>query len=240
MKLTLLILLFTWTFSLTAQIEIGKTYYIETLLGSVETDEYILREAIEKEGEFLYGNLFKIDSSGTFHSWYTAPCGNDCFTYNMGTSTFIDNKHVAFTLTYIDVHGDCEHVHKATVQPLGTYSIIVKDSLEIQLLKSRTHNNEKALEYLQLINDFSEIMESDAVFQEIVYKKIEGENVADIVNEYLKATEGFSPAKANILFTKAVRYNRYQVTLIEHKKKIYYLIYDLYYNQMAHYPYSKS
>ena len=118
-KLLVPLALILFSFHLQAQSIIGE-WGINSLILNPETKEYILSPTVPNR--FQYGNNIKINADGTFLSYYTAPCGNDCFTTTTGKYKRINETHIQFFLEKITRHGDCSGDSEPNLN-LGLYSI---------------------------------------------------------------------------------------------------------------------
>ncbi|WP_107038690.1 lipocalin family protein [Brumimicrobium mesophilum] len=105
---------------------------INQLITDSETKEYRLFQT--EADRFHYGNNIVFKEDGTFESYYTAPCGNDCFTNTSGTYKIINTTHLTLFLQTITKNGMCEGNSKPN-KSLGVYSIHHMNG-GIQLIKS--------------------------------------------------------------------------------------------------------
>lgn len=118
--------------NLNAQTIEGK-WGINKLITEAETKEYNLFET--EADRFHYGNNIVFKEDGTFESYYTAPCGNDCFTNTSGTYKIINATHLTLFLKKISKSGMCEGDAEPN-KSLGVYSIHYDDNGTIRLVKS--------------------------------------------------------------------------------------------------------
>ena len=125
-KSIVLLALIFFSFHLHAQSIIGN-WRINTLLINAETEEYIL-SSTGPEG-WNYGNNLELKADGTFVSYYTAPCGNDCFTTTTGKYERVNKTHIQFFLEKITRDGECMGNSEPNLD-LGLYAIhFVKDEI---------------------------------------------------------------------------------------------------------------
>lgn len=100
-------------------------------------DEYKL-ESITKEnkrGDYYYGNQIRVKEDLSFESYYTAPCGVDCFPKTRGRFERIDQNHMRIWLEFIQVHGmTCKQSEKTLNQNLGVFELI-KEETGIRLVR---------------------------------------------------------------------------------------------------------
>lgn len=125
--------LILFSFQLNAQSIVGD-WGINSLLINADTQEYILYTT--DPDRFHFGNNLKINADGTFVSFYTAPCGNDCFTTSTGKYEQINDTHIQFLLEKITHHGDCIGDSEPNLN-LGLYAIHF-DQDKIRFVKTST------------------------------------------------------------------------------------------------------
>ena len=119
------------------------------LILSAETKEYSLFSP--DPDEYSYGNHITLNPDQTFKSFYTADCGNGCFTSSAGKYKIIDKNYICFYLETITKSGDCS----GNFQPnrdLGLYYYYQKDKV-FYLLKSKgsLEQDKKNIRYRDLI-----------------------------------------------------------------------------------------
>ncbi|WP_410878359.1 hypothetical protein [Myroides sp. DW712] len=133
MKINILLLGFLLSGFTYAQDWVG-TWKTNELITYKTIEEYVLTPAnlaadatkIERFGNFI---VFNADQ--TFESYYTAPCGNDCFTTTAGIYTIKDENQIALTLYRLNQEGMCMQSRTETVD-LGIYDILKeKDSMRL-------------------------------------------------------------------------------------------------------------
>lgn len=99
-------------------------YMIDHVINETSVPVYHLRQAEEPKGEHIYGTQVIFDpDSGTFSSFYTAWCGNDCFPLSEGTYTMESEHRIRLHLTHISQDGGCENYEKDVQQDLGVFLI---------------------------------------------------------------------------------------------------------------------
>ena len=103
MKTLFITLNFLWVGILSAQDLIGAKWRINNILGADinKEDFYILT----KPGS--YGKHLQLSTDGNFKSWYSAPCGNDCFTRSYGTYKKISEEYISFHIQKVERWGWC-------------------------------------------------------------------------------------------------------------------------------------
>lgn len=124
-----------FSFGAMSQDLIGEWKIDHLMLDSIR-NEYTLTPVKTGNGmRYDYGNHFRLSEDGTFRSWYTAPCGNDCFTTSSG-KYILDRNHIQFSIDTITKHGECrmEEIHSYPIN-LGSF-FIHRDDEKIRLFKS--------------------------------------------------------------------------------------------------------
>lgn len=120
-------------------------------------------ELIEKDGTkayflypinsngYNYGNHISIKADQTFECFYTAFCGNDCFTKTKGKYKIIDKNYICFYLEEITKTGDCSENSESNID-LGLYFYYKKDKI-FYLVKSNGNlkQDKKDIDYRDLI-----------------------------------------------------------------------------------------
>lgn len=76
------------------------------IVGLVYSDTYTLQKP-DTTQRFSYGNNIVFTDSIHFTSYYTAWCGNDCFTTVYGTYKLQHENEISFTVDSVTYHGDC-------------------------------------------------------------------------------------------------------------------------------------
>ena len=111
----------------------NKTFRVDgNAFEKIERESYTL-SVFEKTKTYSYGNFITFTDS-TFHSYYTAPCGNDCFTDVKGTYTFLTDSTVQFFVNSITKTGHCMMSKDYTKGSFGVYTI-QKTNNTITLIK---------------------------------------------------------------------------------------------------------
>ncbi|WP_158961655.1 hypothetical protein [Myroides fluvii] len=90
-----------------------QEYYVLTPANTTE-------EASKME---RYGSFVVFSEDDTFQSYYTAPCGNDCFTTTDGTYEYLDKNTVKLTLHRLHQSGMCQDAQNKKVV-LGVFDIV--------------------------------------------------------------------------------------------------------------------
>lgn len=72
----------------------GLTYKSSyNVFAEEDRDKYILERFENLEGGFSWGNFISFTEK-TFHTYYNAPCGNDCFTSVDGSYKFVGSLSI--------------------------------------------------------------------------------------------------------------------------------------------------
>lgn len=108
-----------------AAISLNGHYKISHIINAAPVQTYTLMH-IPAERGYIYGNHIMFDPvNSTFKSFYTAPCGNDCFPSSTGTYKMEGEQQIRLYLTSVAQHGACENYDKDVQQDLGLFLIEV-------------------------------------------------------------------------------------------------------------------
>ena len=163
MKTLFITLNFLWVGILSAQDLIGAKWEINNILGDNvnEEDFYILTKP--ENPDWSYGDHLQLSTDGNFKSWYSAPCGNDCFTTSYGTYKKISEEYISFHIQKVEHWGDCRDEGEVKKNKTNTYYVYKKSESEIYLLKT-TGNHSKDLQkatYAKVLADNIRIIPKD-------------------------------------------------------------------------------
>ena len=119
MKTLFITLNFLWVGILSAQDLIGAKWRINNILGADinKEDFYILTP------EWSYGKYLQLSTDGNFESWYSAPCGNDCFTRSYGTYKKISEEYISFHIQKVERSGWCSDAGEVEKNETNTYYV---------------------------------------------------------------------------------------------------------------------
>lgn len=135
------------TYTLLMGVLLSGFSYAQEWVGTWKTNELITYKAIE---EYVltpanlaadatkmerFGNFIVFNADQTFESYYTAPCGNDCFTSTAGVYTIPKDNQMTLTLHRLEQNGMCMQSREETVE-LGVYNIIKGKEL-LRLVKRK-------------------------------------------------------------------------------------------------------
>ncbi|MBF0574925.1 hypothetical protein [Dysgonomonas sp. GY617] len=156
-----LILLFACIQSLQSQEHIIGQWKIDFLISlwynQIEDhQEYNLYNVAQSdERTFDWGNWASFNPDGTFISYYTAPCGNDCFPNVYGQFKLLDDDRVLLHVDSILIGGFCKNEQFYPNKDLGVFKIFPTDS-GFKLIKSEASlgSDSENLAYSQLIDSF--------------------------------------------------------------------------------------
>ncbi len=131
------IILLLTSFNLNAQSFENCIWQINNVFGynGESLEEYQLSK-VEKQDErlnFVYGNLISFIRN-SFSSYYTAPCGNDCFPSSYGSYKLINNNLIEITQLVFEQSGDCETIHMK-MKTTTLFQIVRKSKSNIILKK---------------------------------------------------------------------------------------------------------
>ena len=85
----------------------GSEWRTKQLLCLEETVELYEFTMIDTTLKYNYGNFVKFTDSTNFVSFYTAPCGNDCFTSVYGKYHFTAKTEMCFNVDSVTYNGEC-------------------------------------------------------------------------------------------------------------------------------------
>jgi len=71
------------------------------------TDNDLIFAPIDTTHRYNYGFLIHFTDSSNYVNYYTAPCGNDCFTSIYGKYKLLSDSTISLTRDSITYHGDC-------------------------------------------------------------------------------------------------------------------------------------
>ncbi len=119
-----------------AQLLEKNLWHINQVFGNSENtlDEYTLTKIENPQGKnFVYGNSISYQK-GKFYSYYSAPCGNDCFPSSEGTYKIMSDNLIEITLLAFNQSGECPSIHKK-YNITALFEIVKKSNKEIILKK---------------------------------------------------------------------------------------------------------
>lgn len=164
-----IVLLSSFTFLLSLH-SLGQSFFGEwktdyLLLDSVQSEFNLKPVKVNQKNRHDYGNHFELKKEGTFRCWYTAPCGNDCFTRSRGTFKLIGEQHIEFFIDTITKHGDCrmteQHVYPIKA---GTF-YFEGDSKGIRFIKNNTADLDEAKRIVEYVTAIDSVHEESRKFQ---------------------------------------------------------------------------
>jgi hypothetical protein len=107
-----------------------------------ETSVYKLK-AIDSKVRFQFGTFVRFDEDGSFHGFYRAQCGNDCFTKVEGTYKFNSMNKITVFIKEINRGGFCNKESEVLNKNMGTFELEIKSKESIflnrVLLKSKKY-----------------------------------------------------------------------------------------------------
>ena len=132
----LVLFLLLFTLELSAQSIQGKWKISSLIIDSV-TQEYTLRPLGDNYRD-NYGNTIVLTDSNRFYTYYTAPCGNDCFVSSTGKYILTDQEHIQFIIEKVSFDGECNSQTSEYSFPLdiGLY-YIHRNNDQVYLIKSK-------------------------------------------------------------------------------------------------------
>lgn len=125
MKILHLVLILFSGYFIQAQALVG-TWKTDAVVAYDVREYYVLTPANKTEEATKmerYGSFVVFSEDYTFQSYYTAPCGNDCFTTTDGTYEYLDKNTVKLTLHRVHQSGMCQDTQNKKVV-LGVFEIV--------------------------------------------------------------------------------------------------------------------
>ncbi len=125
-KFLLITALLTLSKSVSAQSHnlVGE-WSTNAVIGYENLNEYKL---YKQDSEFyVYGNRLKLNDDLTYESYYTAPCGNDCFPSTYGKYKITENEELHFQVDSLVVRGFCKNLKKTFKDNVLNFQIMKQD-----------------------------------------------------------------------------------------------------------------
>lgn len=93
-----------------------------------ERESYILtpKNLSEKFDFDHFGHFLDFNKEGSFYGYYSAPCGNDCFTTINGTDTIVNEDKVKIFVTLAEQGEYCDTRTTIKNKDMGTFKIEVQ------------------------------------------------------------------------------------------------------------------
>lgn len=99
-----------------------------------ERDSYTFTRQAD-DNQFNWGNFIRFDKENQFSSYYSAPCGNDCFTSVTGRYHYLNDTTISITVNSISYSGFCQKESKDGFQFTAKYEMSI-DGDTVYLQKS--------------------------------------------------------------------------------------------------------
>lgn len=203
-----LIFLFACIQSLQSQENIIGQWKIDFLISlwynQVEDhQEYNLYNVAQSDGRtFDWGNWASFNPDGTFISYYTAPCGNDCFPNVYGQFKLLDDDRVLLHVDSILIGGFCKNEQFYPNKDLGVFKIFPTDS-GFKLIKSEASlgSDSENLAYSQLIDSFEWNGSNAGKQNQLNWVPLKSNSLTDLMKGLGKVT-GYDATKIRILYSK--------------------------------------
>lgn len=221
----LLLLLATSQF-ITSQENIIGTWKIDYLVGLYynqpeDHQEYNLFPINKKENRgYDSGNWIQFNKDETFNSYYTAPCGNDCFPSVFGRFKLLDSDRVLLHIDSIHISGFCESKQSYPNKDLGIFKIFAEKS-GLRLIKSGTdeESDSAKLTYSHLIDSFEWDGINGGKVNQLEWITLKSNQLKDLL-EGLSKVSGYDVKKVNILYSKQLAANKVILFEYEGEKRL--------------------
>ncbi|CAM1373506.1 hypothetical protein [Tenacibaculum xiamenense] len=128
----ILILISISSFSF-AQDLVKDHWSIDKIIGQNlnDTDSFILTQIDNNKGS--EGHRIYFEKNGAFSCYYSAQCGNDCFSQSTGTYEIVDKEHLKLFVVEYKQFGFCKSETLKLNHDLGIYFAVKINDTEIKL-----------------------------------------------------------------------------------------------------------
>lgn len=156
----------------------------------------------EEQRSFDWGNWVKFSDDETFISYYTAPCGNDCFPSVYGRFKLLEDDRVLLHVDSIIIGGFCEYQEFYPNKDIGVFKIFAEKS-GLKLIKSGTDSEPDSLKlsYSRILDAFERDGINAGWLNQIQWIKLQGAGPKDLI-EGLSKVIGYDVSKVKILYSK--------------------------------------
>ncbi len=101
----------------------GLTYKSSyNVFSEEDRNQYILEDFVKLKSGYSWGNFISFTEK-SFHTYYSAPCGNDCFTSVDGTYKFVGENRIQVFVETINRSGFCQLKSEEPQKSFGIYEI---------------------------------------------------------------------------------------------------------------------
>jgi hypothetical protein len=197
---------------------------IDDLITYSIEQEYLLTP-LDTGERYDYGNHIRLNDDNTFRTWYTAPCGMDCFTSSRGEYTMTDENHIQFRIDTVEYVRLCNEIRKDRIFPIQTSFYYIRKS-----------GTDQGFQFVKSDGDLEQDMRNamysdsiDAYFVEIkkfhnLLKYIEPELELEMNPENVAAlyVEMIGKSDYRILYSKQLKY-RGTVVVVEIDNEWHYI-----------------
>lgn len=106
------------------RIELAGLTYTSTynVFSEEDRNQYILEDFVKLKSGYSWGNFISFTEK-SFHTYYSAPCGNDCFTSVDGTYKFVGENRIQVFVETINRSGFCQLKSEEPQKSFGIYEI---------------------------------------------------------------------------------------------------------------------
>lgn len=213
-----------------------KIDYLVNLLYNHPEDheEYNLfpvNQADENGYIYEWGNWVAFNEDETFNSYYTAPCGNDCFPSVYGRFKLLEGDRVLLHVDSIIISGFCKSEQFYPKKDIGIFKIFPEKS-GLKLIKTGVGSDSTKLSYSRLVDSFSYGGGNAGVLNQLKWVTLKGNTLKDLL-EGLSKVSGYDASKVRLLYSKHL--SAYKIVLFEYEGKKNVLFYSPYALQFAIY-----
>ena len=125
---------------------------------------WISRDLIQEPS---YGSYLNLNADGTFNSWNSAECGNDCFYHSNGTFKKIDETHIQLQIKKSGQSGLCPGGEKLDREPRDLGIFEIKTDEDDSIVMKRQSSQIMRVELDEVVRAITSLME--AAFTDLYY-----------------------------------------------------------------------
>lgn len=164
-----------------------------------------------------WGDWVSFAPDETFHSYYTAPCGNDCFPNVYGRFKLLDDDRVLLHVDSVLIGGFCKNEQFYPNRDIGIFKIFPTDS-GFKLVRSEAtlESDSANLSYSRLIDSFAWGGVNAGQQNQLNWIGLKDTSLRGLVTGLNRVT-GYDVTKIKILYSK--QSGRYKAILFEYDGK---------------------
>lgn len=179
------------------------------LLDSIRSEFNLTPVQVKQKNHHDDGNHFELKKEGSFRCWYTAPCGNDCFTTSQGTFKLIGEQHIEFFIDTITKHGSCRMTEQHVYPIKAGIFYFESDSKGIRFIKNNTADIDEAKRIVKYIAAIDSVNEESRKlqgrFEPIVPDEVTVKHPHNIARLYMSSID---EAEYELIYAKEISYRK--------------------------------